>query len=355
MADVDSNGNGDSCDGVDCEIEQPTDDWSQNLNYGEVVVPDPLQAKDYAISVALLALVVGVLLYSYRMKGESRMWARTETLIVMLYGLSCYFVPNAMYQNFTLGRLDNAHAFLIQLIGAVLISLGAVRLCSEGSEDNSVHASLIFSRFLGGAILLMTLLADQASCHFSNDHLLSDQHLVFAVFGCALWVAGNFVMLWQFENRGRLCTHATEVNSRLGAGILIDLISSMSVIFWCYGYPALAYGSVRTTGFKYDGIHVHLLKILAVLLFVNALHGIASLRFFDDDDRQPFLFGQITVYVLLVPLLVGQSNVLDRRAVWFSYTVLFILLLNAANAYFYRGWHYNRRCPTMNKEKQKDS
>ena len=108
MADVDSNGNGDSCDGVDCEIEQPTDDWSQNLNYGEVVVPDPLQAKDYAISVALLALVVGVLLYSYRMKGESRMWARTETLIVMLYGLSCYFVPNAMYQNFV--SADSAYS-----------------------------------------------------------------------------------------------------------------------------------------------------------------------------------------------------------------------------------------------------
>ena len=68
--------------------------------------------------------------------------------------------------------------------------------------------------------------------------------MVFAVVGAAIWVAGNLAMLWQFENRGRLCTHATEVNSRLGAGILLDLICSMSLIFWCYGYPALAYQNV---------------------------------------------------------------------------------------------------------------
>ena len=30
--------------------------------------------------------------------------------------------------------------------------------------------------FQGGAVLLMTLIADQVSCHYSsNDHLLSDQ------------------------------------------------------------------------------------------------------------------------------------------------------------------------------------
>jgi len=48
----------------------------------------------------------------------------------------------------TMLRLDNAHIFLIQLIGTILISLGAVRLCSEGTDDNSVHSSLFFSRFL---------------------------------------------------------------------------------------------------------------------------------------------------------------------------------------------------------------
>jgi len=51
----------------------------------------------------------------------------------------------------------------------------------------------------------------------------------------------------------------------------------------------------RATGSKVDGVHIHLVKTLAALAFINALHGIACLRFFDDDDKQPFLFGQIVV------------------------------------------------------------
>ena len=100
MADV-ADANVDSCpEGEDCDIEEPIDDWSQHIIYGENVLSEPLQTRDYIFSVALFLLTLGVLIHAYRRKGESRIWARTETVVMMLYGLCSYFAPNAMYQSF---------------------------------------------------------------------------------------------------------------------------------------------------------------------------------------------------------------------------------------------------------------
>ena len=92
--------NGDTCDGEECDVDEPSDDWSKDINYGEVVASVPLQCKDFALSGAFMLVVIGIVYYTYRTKGESRLWARAETFVVMIYGLACYFVPEAMYQNF---------------------------------------------------------------------------------------------------------------------------------------------------------------------------------------------------------------------------------------------------------------
>ena len=92
--------NGDTCDGEECDVEEPGEDWSKDINYGEVQSTVPLELKDFALSGAFMLVVIAIVYYTYRTKGESRLWARTETFVVMVYGLSCYFIPEAMYQNF---------------------------------------------------------------------------------------------------------------------------------------------------------------------------------------------------------------------------------------------------------------
>ena len=97
--------------GEDCDIEEPTDDWSRHIIYGENVFSEPLHTKDYLFSTALLLLTAGVIIYAYRKKGESRIWARAETAVLMLYGLCSYFAPNVMYQSFVSTKLIGLLAF----------------------------------------------------------------------------------------------------------------------------------------------------------------------------------------------------------------------------------------------------
>ena len=48
------------------------------------------------------------------------------------------------------------------------------------------------------------------------------------------------------------------------------------------------------------------------------------------------IYNYIQIYILLIPLLIAQGNLIFHTSLIFMYTILFLLLLNAVNVYFYK-------------------
>ena len=48
-------------------------------------------------------------------------------------------------------------------------------------------------------------------------------------------------------------------------------------------------------GFKADGVHYHLIRIVGVVMFSLALSGFMALGFQNEKDQQAYLFGRVVV------------------------------------------------------------
>ncbi|KAI0220235.1 hypothetical protein LSAT2_028280 [Lamellibrachia satsuma] len=124
-------------------------------------------------------------------------------------------------------------------------------------------------------------------------------HVAFAITGCALWILGNGIVLWNFPCLGHFC-----VNSRLRVNLIVDIIATSLIAFWWYGYPEYTLYNLVVPEFKPDGIHAHFLRTLACLVLINILHGVGSIRFHENVDRQGYFFSNL---ILLNSFLVRLS------------------------------------------------
>ena len=48
-------------------------------------------------------------------------------------------------------------------------------------------------------------------------------------------------------------------------------------------------------GFKADGVHYHLIRIVGVVMFSLAFSGFMALGFQNEKDQQAYLFGRVVV------------------------------------------------------------
>eukprot|EP00058_Branchiostoma_floridae_P023945 XP_002609435.1 hypothetical protein BRAFLDRAFT_93494 [Branchiostoma floridae] len=233
-----------------------------------------------------------------------KIWMMADAGAVLLFGVAWLVMPGVLLGQMTTGPLDAFHMSLSRLFGAMLIGSVVTFYRTRNSGDVTVSNVLLYSRVMGISMQLMAVGYGQMYYRDLEKGGWTSEQVWYGLFGGGVWLLGNLYHSARSDQFG--CY--SQRNDRLSAvlrldgfllmlGALFDFaFADMSLTFLVIMFPDILL--LLMDAKSVDGIHMHMTRCTAAVMFMSGLVSSWAPVFLKDEDKKNVLLGRIVQSVL---------------------------------------------------------
>ncbi|XP_078605168.1 uncharacterized protein LOC144878454 [Branchiostoma floridae x Branchiostoma japonicum] len=223
-----------------------------------------------------------------------KIWMMADAGAVLLFGVAWLVMPGVLLGQMTTGPLDAFHMSLSRLFGAMLIGSVVTFYRTRNSGDITVSNVLLYSRVMGISMQLMAVGYGQMYYRDLEKGGWTSEQVWYGLFGGGVWLLGNLYHSARSDQFG--CY--SQRNDRLSFVLRLDGFMTLLGALFDFAFADLSLSFMMDM--KADGIHLHMTRCTAAVMFMSGLVSSWAPVFLKDEDKKSVLLGRIVQNVLIL-------------------------------------------------------
>lgn len=262
-----------------------------------------MQIVDILRSGALLVAFLSIIIGNRKDRNAVNNWLLVDTISTAGFGAGWLLFPDNLLSYMVTGKLDPIHLLVARIFGAILLTQAIVAYQKLGS--NTSQNLLIKSVTL--LMLVLCMCVAQSKSLQGGKQKFNNNHLTFGILGASLWCCGNLLALALVPDLGTRESRPLRLRSLPNALALVDMLFVMAAAVAYLAFPSLPLGYVTVENFKPDMVHMHMYRVVGVLLLGEALGYLAAFTTGSCEARQAMITRRLLSTVLVISLIMAYQ------------------------------------------------